>query len=257
MIVIADWIWCLTVAACFNTNGTTIGESLAKIVSFSFAIIELEILLILNIVSFLRLAMAKQGVVDPEMPWGENDGLAIRRIRGASMVCVTIIVSVMYLCGGYPHAFYYLIGDERSILHLPNATLIFTITLMSLFAIPVITSIMIGVCFRTENHSTMDKLRGWINQFLFLVTTPIGIALVYGVARNHLEAGQYLIVGQCLSFWAGAFVLILIITKLPLRNYVKNTLTNSASRLGINRSVIIRIPNIFPRRSRQIHAVVI
>lgn len=68
MIVIAECTWFITVAAFCNTNGTTIGESLAKIFAFSLAIIELKVLLILNLVSFLRLAMAKQGVVDPEMP---------------------------------------------------------------------------------------------------------------------------------------------------------------------------------------------
>lgn len=175
-----------------------------------------------------------------------------------NILCISIIVSVMYLCGGYSHVFYYLIGDERSILHLPNATLIFTLTLMSLLTIPIITSTMIVICFRTKNISTIAKFCGWIYQCHFRITSTIGIGIIYGVARNHLGSGLYSIVGQCLSFWGGAFIpLMLTLTKLPLRTYVKNALTNSASRLNIGRSVIIRIPTIFTRRSRQIHAVVI
>ena len=94
--VIAEWTWFVTVTAVFlNPDGTTVGESLAKVISFSFAIFELEMLLIFNIISVLKLAMIKQGVVDPEMPWGENDGHVINRLRCVSILCVAIFASVM------------------------------------------------------------------------------------------------------------------------------------------------------------------
>jgi hypothetical protein len=255
--VIAEWTWLITVVSCFlNEDGTTVGESLAKIISFSFAIIELKILLTFNLISALRLAMIKQCVVDPEMPWGDDEGHAIRRIQCGSILCVAIFASVMYLCGGQPQAFYYLIGDTRSLLDLPKATLAFTIALISLSALPIMTA-PISLYVASGEKSSMDKLRGFTANYLMMMTTTIiGIALVYGVARNHLDVGRHLIVGQGLIFVGCVSApLILILTRNPLRSYVSKTITNLTGRLGNVRFVIMSIGDIFHRRSRQIHDV--
>ena len=199
--VIAEWTWFITVIASFlNANGTTVEESLAKVISFSFAIIELEMLLIFNIIGVLRLAMIKQRVLDPELPWGENHGQVMKRIRCVSIMFVAIFASAMYLCGGYPHVFYYLIGDKRSLLELPKATLAFTVTLMSLSALNMITALIIRIYGHNEETSPMDKLRGFAFYNILVITTTIAVALVYGVARNQLDTGRYLIVGQFLIF---------------------------------------------------------
>jgi hypothetical protein len=117
---ITQWIWVTVVIACFLSGDTTVGEFLAMIISFSFEILELQALVTLNTISVLRLSMMRQRAVDPQIPWGENETKAIRNIRYITFLCVSIFVSVPFFCKSYPQIYYYLLGDERSLLNLPK-----------------------------------------------------------------------------------------------------------------------------------------
>ena len=259
---ITQWIWFTLVIACFLRGGSSVGELLAKIISFLFAIMELQLLLTLNAISVLRLAMVRQNVVDPEMPGGVNETKSIRNIRYISFLCVSILASVMFLSKSYPHHFYYLLGDELSLLHLPNSALIFAITLVFLSALPLITAVMINLCIQDEDKSQASRICGYKSSVMrtsFLVIIfVIAIAICYGFFRQHFKAGSYIIVGQLLVIVACVLApLVMILRSHPLRSYVTKTLSNSMVTYRYMIDKIMSCPVTFIRRSRRIHDVVV
>jgi hypothetical protein len=259
---ITQWIWVAVVIACFLSVDTTVGEFLAKIISLSFGIMELQVLVTLNTISVLRLCMMRQRAVDPQMPWGANETKVIRNIRYISFLCVSIFVSVPFLCKSYPQIYYYLLGDERSLLNLPKSALIFPITLAFLSALPLITAVMINLRVEAEDKSRVGRFCGYTYSVMrttfLMIIFVIAIPICYGCLRDRFKAESYIIMGQLLVVVACVFApLFMILRSNPLRSYVTKTLSNSMVTYQYMIDKITSCPVTFSRKSRRINDVII
>lgn len=231
IVLIAGWIWFAIVLSCYiSTAGSSLGVYEVTILSFCIITIELQLLLILNIVSIIKLYMMKEMVLDPPIPWGEDDHDGMKKLRICSWIVITLFVLVMYVSGLYPKPYYYLIGDNRSLLDLPNGPVIFDGLLCLLFVIPTIitTVTIILTCFyrQTEEQSLAMKRN---QQFYYLLITfilVIGAGIVFGMFSSEL--GSYLKFGQLLIVVACVIApFFIIITSIPLKAYTEKILANA------------------------------
>jgi hypothetical protein len=205
--------------------------------------------------------MLSQRAVDPQMPWGENETKAIRNIRYITFLCVSIFVSVPFFCKSYPQIYYYLPGDERSLLNLPTSALIFAITLVFLSALPLITAVIINLRVEAEDKSRVGRFCGYTYSVMrttfLMILFVISVPVCYGCLRDSFEAGSYIIMGQLLVVVACVLSpLVMILRSNPLRSYVTKTLSNSMVTYLYMIDKITSCPVTFKRKSRRIYDVV-
>ena len=85
----------------------------AKIIAFFVASGSYFLLIQMNIVSSIRLYMAKQMVLDPPMPWGNDEILAMKIIRLVVTVISLGFPIVLYSLGIYPVIYYGFIHEDN------------------------------------------------------------------------------------------------------------------------------------------------
>ena len=75
----------------------------------------LSLALVMNLISALKLFIAKRMMLDPPIPWiGENESKGIKRIRIACAFLVVGFLATMFGLGLYPKMYYGLIGRQVS-----------------------------------------------------------------------------------------------------------------------------------------------
>ena len=260
--LIASWVWFAIVISCYiTTTGGTLGVYEVTILSFCIITIELQLLLILNVVSIIKLYTIKKMVLDPPIPWGDDDHDGIRKLRIVTWMVVTLFVLGMYAGGFYPKAYYYLVSDNRSLLDLPNGPVIFDGILGILFVIPTICTILASFYRQSEEQSLATKRNQRFHHQLIIFILIIAAGIVYGIFSSML--GSFLIFGQ-LCFVGGCVItpFLIIVTSVPLKAYTEKILANAlanamASILNVwNRNCrVIDASLIFLQRPRQIHPI--
>ena len=194
--------------------------------SFCIITIELQLLLILNIVSSIKLYSMKEMVLDPPIPWGEDDHDAIKKLRVGSWMVILLFVIAMYGCGFYPKPYYYLIGDNRSLLDLPNGPVIFEVILGLLFVVPTITIILTGFYRQTQEQSFATKRNQQFYYLLIIFILIIAVGIIYGIFSSEL--GSFLILGQLLIVLGCVIApFLIIITSIPLKAFTEKILANT------------------------------
>jgi len=263
IVLIAGWVWFAIVISCYmSTTGATLGVYQVTVLSFCIITIELQLLLILNIVSAIKLYSMKEMVLDPPIPWGEDDHDAIKKLRVGSWMVILLFVIVMYGCGFYPKPYYYLIGDNRSLLDLPNGPAIFEGFLGILFVVPTITIILTGFYRQKEEQSLATKRNQQFYYLLIIFILIIAAGIIYGIFSSEL--GSFLIFGQLLTVVGNVIApLLIIITSIPLNAFTKKILAHTlaktmASVVNIlhNNCPVIDFPLVFRQGPRQIHPII-
>ena len=98
--------------------GYTIGGELgtlatvAKVLSFMGSHILLLLLIFMNIICALKLYQRKTNILDPPMPWGDDDSIGIKWIRLIVTLVTLILNSTMFGFGIYPTTYYWFSGQE-------------------------------------------------------------------------------------------------------------------------------------------------
>ena len=159
IVLVAGWVWFAIVISFYTTTtGAALEVYQVSVLSFCIITIELQLLLILNVVSIIKLYMKKEMVLDPPIPWSDDDHDGIKKLRMVSWIVIFLFVLGMYAGSFYPKAYYYLIGDNRSLLDLPNGPVIFDGILGTLFVIPTI-SIILSSFYRPSEEQSQATTR--------------------------------------------------------------------------------------------------
>ena len=126
------------------TIGDELGASLilAKILSFMGCHILLLLLLFMNIIGALKLYQRKTNILDPPMPWGDDDSKGLKWIRAIATLVTLILNSTMFGFGIYPTTYYWFSGQEiPSFSNEAMAFLIYPIILIVLIFTSMITAL--------------------------------------------------------------------------------------------------------------------
>ena len=96
----------------------------AKCLSFMACNILLLLLLFMNIISALKFYQKKANVLDPSMPWGDDDQKGIKWIRVVASTITLVLTSTMFGLGLYPKTYYWFSGQEIPSFHQESTTFI-------------------------------------------------------------------------------------------------------------------------------------
>ena len=195
--LIASYIWSGIIVSCYtNPQGHMSNLIQATVLSVCLISVELALILILNFVSIIKIYTMKEKVIDPPMPWYDDDEKVMKKIRIMIVLSIAFFVTAMYTEGLYPKAYYYIIGDHTPLMDLSNGPKIFEGVLGILSIVPTVT--MILACFyrQTEEQALATKREGKV--YLLVVTFIVIMVsgMVYGAFSDRL--GHFLTVGQCL-----------------------------------------------------------
>ena len=152
-------IWMLMVILCFLTK-IGIDNNIFVATTISFLLCTLCVLLYVYMIgiSALNFYMIKTKMLDPPMPWGDDDLLGIKVIRLASVFLSTGVMSIIYGLGCYPKIHYLLVkGYYSESLVLPNTTII--IPSFNTFLIIIYLLITIGAKFYCPSDRSLIETR--------------------------------------------------------------------------------------------------
>ena len=152
-------------------NGYKIDENQAKLISFVIYFMRTQFFIYLILVSLLKMYMIKKGMLDPPMPFGDDEDLGMKIIRFLSATPFFVFTATMYMCGMYPPLYHSL---------LPNLTSVNTSTGELVFMAPVVFLIITFLfiflatkyceCTHQTNLDTgIPPQLGYIYLWLFLV----------------------------------------------------------------------------------------
>ena len=89
-----------------------IGWIPATIIHFCLRVGIIVLLLLANIITILKFRMSKEKMLDPSMPWGDDEKKGLLWIRAFCWVFSIGIVTTMYICGIRSTHFYLLTGQD-------------------------------------------------------------------------------------------------------------------------------------------------
>ena len=121
-------MWFLvTVMQYSSGNGYEMNELQANAMSFFICFMRIQSIVFLNLISILNLYMMKKGMLNPPMPWGDNEDLGIKIIRSLTFVPLFVFMATMYMFGMYPLArYFFLNGNTASFTDISVGSAIFT-----------------------------------------------------------------------------------------------------------------------------------
>ena len=88
--------------------------TVAKWLAFLTQIFIISLFLTTNIIAIIKLYKSKKLMLDPPMPWGEDDEWGIKILRALVVVVSVVVTSIGFLLGQYSRWFYFYIGLEAS-----------------------------------------------------------------------------------------------------------------------------------------------
>ena len=225
-----QWIWCVLVVTCYFTgNGTTLDTTIAKIMSYGITFFLLQFLLSLNILSLFKLQMTKKMILDPQLPWEQEDSRdprAVAKIRTTCILCGALIVVSMVAFEGYPKLYYNLIGDYESLAGWPIGSSIILVLYVVLISMYVITAFATEVYQKKNNsyltESTLPQHLQIIPRMFLLIASMVSYCYVF---YNMFGNGQLWFVTQLMLTVTGVLCPTFIISNSPpLKAYLQHTL---------------------------------
>ena len=232
-----QWTWCAIVITCFITgHGAIINTTMAKIMSYALTFFLLQFLLFLNILSLFKLYMSKEMILDPPLPWENEehrDPKAVGKIRLTCFCSGIVIILIMVASEGYPKFYYYMIGDYERINGWPIGSTIILVVYVVLTSIYVLTTIATeiyqkrGVPFPAE-PTILQQFQIIPRMFLIVLSMVLYCYVYYNMFRN----GQLWFITQLLLTITGVLSPTFIITNTSLlKNYVHQMLENTVEHL--------------------------
>ena len=233
-----QWTWCAIVFICFITgNGVVVNTTMAKIMSYAFTFFLLQFLFFLNILSIFKLYMTKEMILDPPLPWEDEENRDPKAVAKIRVTCVSLgllIILIMVASEGYPKFYYSMIGDYERMKGWPIGStilLVLYVILTSTYAIiTVVTEVYQtrNVGFTTE-PTFLQQFQIIPRMFLIVVSMVLYCYLYYNMFRN----GQLWLVTQLLLTVTGVLSPTFIITNtVPLKIFVHHVLENAANHLS-------------------------
>ena len=213
-------------------GGIGISATGAKCLSFMTCNILLLILLFMNIISALKFYQKKANILDPSMPWGDDDKKGIKWIRFIATTKTLVFTSTMFALGLYPTTYYWFGGQE--IPSLPKQSTAFIIYPMMLILL-ISTSIIIALATKFYKlptpHTTDSGIPHQIDYFHIAFCFMLFLIVILG-EFNFLTSSNLWNLWKIhmVAMQVGIPVLTVLKEK-QLRHYASNFLRNKAEDL--------------------------
>ena len=224
--LVQGWVWTITVITCLvNGNGISIDKFTAKIVSYCFYGTNLYLLLILNFLESLKFYIAKEKVLDPSLPWNEDDLTILRRFRLGSFLLANIFLVILFASKGYPKVYYDLIGDDRYLSELPTETSICAGLNILLIITYIITCMATKLSKSNQGEYVATRFPQQLHWLSKMFLSIAGVIILFGVFKNSLKGGNFwlahFVVGVVLGLLLPTYI---ILTTAQMKTYLKNVI---------------------------------
>ena len=164
----------------------------------------------------------KEMVLDPPLPWAEDDRFTIKRMRLISLVFITSVTSLLFAYEGYPKVYYSMIGTKKPITELPIGTFAFAMSQCVLVVTYIVTSLAAVFYERRSTLVNNTTIPSGVKHLASALTFFLGLILAYGVIFEFLGDGDIWIVLLLYQIVFGVFSpLNTISTSSQLKDYVK------------------------------------
>ena len=246
--LIQGWMWTITVLTCLvNGNGISIDTFTAKIVSYSWYGINLYLLLIVNLMAFLKFYIAKEKVLDPSLPWDDDDLTFLRKFRVGSFLLANIFLVTLFATKEYPKIYYVLIGDDRYILELPTGTIISAYLLFLLVITYTITSMATKLSKLNQTEYVATRFPHQLTCLSKMFLSIIGVMILFGVFMNFLKGGNFWMAHLLLGITMGLMLpTYVILSTARMKTYLKNVFIKVKSELdSFLRQIVERVTNVY------------
>ena len=125
------YLWQIRVLFCYyHGNGFGIDFLPDKMISFVMYCFILLLLFMINLISAIRFYMMKTKMLDPPMPWGEDEISGIRKIRASCVFLAAAITTTLHCFGLFPRLHFAFTGNDGLVFS--KAALIYPGLLISL-----------------------------------------------------------------------------------------------------------------------------
>ena len=143
------------------------------------------LLLLMNIVSALHLYINKANMLDPPMPWGDDDTRGLQYIRGIYTTLTLTFTLLMHGSGLYPKIYYWIISQSPDIE--PEMTILYPIVLTSLIFTSSVTSLAAKL-YKSSSLALVDTALpqqiNYIYTILFLSLTVSVLLRLFDVLKS-------------------------------------------------------------------------
>ena len=255
------WILYVAMLACLTSSDRIyLGTIAAKLFSFGWIVLSLFLLLMLNFIGAIKLYTTRKLLLDPPMPWDQDERSISKKVRFACMLLSLAFVSALFGTGGYPKIYYNLTGDNRTFSQLSIMTSINSITII-FFLITYVIMLIATKVYNTKADKLLrpilfsEKSQSWS----LMAACLLGIGIVAGFVFNMFGEG---------NMWIALFLFqlnttivsptIIIYFTPDLRTYIKCTIKKNVETIGdfINSNCSRFSGVICTKRSPQIHPTI-
>ena len=210
-------------------DGLGIAKTISLILSFcAFCLMGL-LLSLMNVVSALKLYMNKTNLLDPPMPWGEDENIGIITIRIICAIPIIGITATMYGLGIYPKLYYLFAGlDSNDFFQQPRASLVYPVMLLFLIFTSLLT--FLGAKFYKSQTLQPDEVAipRQINYILWMNMIFISLTIFLSIFNLLSERNHWKLFRLNIIILQVATPAIIILRNDEMKtysyNFIKNTL---------------------------------
>ena len=175
-----------------NRSGLEIGPTKAKVISFVQVLLSISILILINIINAVKCYIIKSKVLDPPVPWGDDDFLGINIIRLAYSFFTSGFGSVIYAFGLYPELYCALVEPQATVQHLAECSYIIAGIKVVLSITGTITGVVAKV-YEAESNQLLDAIIApQINYCLGIFPTILILLLILTVYLIDFFSSVYI-----------------------------------------------------------------
>ena len=211
-------------------NGYEMNDLVIKMMGFLVYFMTVQHLVFLNIITILNLYTRKKAMIDPPMPWGDNDDLGLKIIRLSTVVSIFVFTATLYMNGMYPILyFFFKNGYNTSLADLPKETAIFLVPILFLIITFLITS-LVAIHYKYTRQQNLDTGIPQHHYILDLLGVVLIIARLFFSAFGLSSIWNLLTINSLASIF---MQLVIILKNDELTSYVKSYLSFDILHLNI------------------------
>jgi hypothetical protein len=166
-----------------HPSGLGISPTIARAISFAPILLLVLLLLFINTINVVKCYILKSKVLDPPMPWGDDDVLGINTLRLAYSIFTIVLGSVMYVLGLHPKVplYYVLVEHHLTEPHFPEHSYILAGLCVALCITSTITGVVAKVYEEANKQLLGEIIAQQINYSLVIFPTILVMLLILTV----------------------------------------------------------------------------
>ena len=165
------------------TTGGGMGISVtgAKCLSFMACNILLLLFLFMNIITALKFYQKKANILDPSMPWGDDDKKGIKWIRVMAATITLVLTSTMFGLGLYPKTYYWFSGQEMTSALKESMAFIIYPMMLTFLLFTTITTALVGKLYNLRRpHPTDSGIPDQMDYFHITFCFMLLLMVIFG-----------------------------------------------------------------------------